>query len=276
MVAPLIAPGPLVIELGGDSHLIDACLDRYGDWPLRDDLPLRRLDLHAVERLDRAAGIELIAEDVWEFGDETARCRLDLATHKADAWVAMEAAAALKMPLDLLLRGIITTAHTYAGGVALHASAVEHNGRALVFAGPSGAGKSTLRTLLSESGAVSLADDLVLLESRGGQVVLQRTPDWQRDWDVATPDVDAAALPVAGVFVLRQGRELQVEQFSSGRSVAALLDPWPLGPSAAEQLQHTGALVEILPGRGIYRLTFAKVPITVDEILRCCPRETAG
>jgi len=50
------------------------------------------------------------------------------------------------------------------GMCVLHASAVEHDGRAIAFAGPSGAGKTTAAALASVAGAPLLADDVLHVE----------------------------------------------------------------------------------------------------------------
>lgn len=65
--------------------------------------------------------------------------------------------------LDMLIRGEITLSALEAGGFALHASAVELQGRAHVFAGPSEAGKSTVARMLAKEGARVLSDDMIVL-----------------------------------------------------------------------------------------------------------------
>jgi hypothetical protein len=51
-----------------------------------------------------------------------------------------------------------------AGGLVLHASAVELGGKALAFAGASGQGKSTMAALFCAGGAALVADDVLPLE----------------------------------------------------------------------------------------------------------------
>lgn len=71
--------------------------------------------------------------------------------------------------VEACLRIAASMALPRAGALILHASAVEHAGRALVFAGHSGAGKSTMSSLLSGlSGACTkIADELVVIRRAG-------------------------------------------------------------------------------------------------------------
>ena len=68
--------------------------------------------------------------------------------------------------IPIFLEGNIL-AHALAadGFLALHASAVEVDGRALAIIGPSGMGKSTLAALLCAAGAALVADDVLRVDS---------------------------------------------------------------------------------------------------------------
>jgi len=72
------------------------------------------------------------------------------------------------------------------GSIALHASGVRVNGRAVLFCGPSGAGKSTIAAALGERGFPLVADDLcaVTVEDDGTPLV---QPDGRqlKLWDQA-------------------------------------------------------------------------------------------
>src|SRR5688500_8998309 len=66
------------------------------------------------------------------------------------------------LPIYLLayaLGPVLTLALHLQGAVLLHASAVDVNGKAVLFAGPSGSGKSTVAALLHRLGALVLSDD---------------------------------------------------------------------------------------------------------------------
>jgi len=64
--------------------------------------------------------------------------------------------------LDLVMPHVLSLA----GQHVLHASAVEHEGRAVAFAGDTGAGKSTLAAALGRDSGRILADDAVVLDQR--------------------------------------------------------------------------------------------------------------
>jgi hypothetical protein len=76
-----------------------------------------------------------------------------------DAWQRMLVAQVL--PFAAVLRGL----------EVLHAGAVEMNGGAVALLGPSGAGKTSLALALCHGGATFLADDVLALERRDGELV---------------------------------------------------------------------------------------------------------
>jgi hypothetical protein len=117
------------------------------------------------------------------------------------------------------------------GSVVLHASAVEADGKAILFCGPSGAGKSTLAAALADRGYPLLADDLCVLSIDERGVPLAH-PDggrlklWARavealgagerrgapvrsmlgKYYVEPPAVAGGPLPVARIYQLREAR----------------------------------------------------------------------
>ena len=117
------------------------------------------------------------------------------------------------------------------GAVVLHASAVEVDGRAILFCGPSGAGKSTLAAALADQGHPLLADDLCVLsfDARGAPLAHPdggRLKLWARAIDalgvgerrgapvrgalekyyVEPHAVARGPLPVARIYQLREAR----------------------------------------------------------------------
>jgi serine kinase of HPr protein (carbohydrate metabolism regulator) len=74
----------------------------------------------------------------------------------------------------------------------LHASCVEWNGSGVLLRGPSGAGKSDLALRLIEQGARLVADDQVLIEAQGGQLIAR------------APTALAGLLEVRGIGIVRQ------------------------------------------------------------------------
>ncbi len=118
--------------------------------------------------------------------------------------------------------------------LALHAGAVERNGRVLLIAGPSGSGKSTLTAALVRNGARYVTDEVAVIDLPGGRVQPFAKPIdlASRSWELIGADLDdrppstepAAAdkrpLPVGSIGVSSPG----------GTAVALLvLDAHPTG-----------------------------------------------
>ena len=115
------------------------------------------------------------------------------------------------------------------GEVVLHAGAVRLGDAAVLLMGPSGAGKSTLLAALAERGLPVLGDNLCRISVEGGIPVAHpdaaRVQLWSQGFErlglaalrgdpvragiekyfAATP-VEAAALPLAGAYALRETR----------------------------------------------------------------------
>jgi hypothetical protein len=70
-----------------------------------------------------------------------------------------------------LIGQVLPFAALVSGLEIFHASAVVRAGVAVAFAGPSGAGKTSLALSLCEHGACFLADDVLALEARAGQLL---------------------------------------------------------------------------------------------------------
>jgi hypothetical protein len=130
--------------------------------------------------------------------------------------------------------------------IALHASAVEVNGKAVLFCGPSGAGKSTISAALTRCGYPLVADDLC-------GIVLAETPMVHPDgrqlrlWEQAIlgldlvanrgapvrqrlrkyyvePDNSATnALPIGAVYALREARPPRVPGIERPNAIDAAL-----------------------------------------------------
>lgn len=70
-----------------------------------------------------------------------------------------------------LIGQVLPFAALVAGLEIFHASAVVREGVAIAFAGPSGAGKTSLALSMCDRGASFLADDVLALESSGGELL---------------------------------------------------------------------------------------------------------
>ncbi|HOX04966.1 MAG TPA: S24 family peptidase [Planctomycetota bacterium] len=163
------------------------------------------------------------------------------------------------------------------GGLALHASAVRHGGRAYLFSGPSGAGKSTAMRRACEAGAEPLADDLVLLRRDGsggtGDPAGGRGDRWLAWGPPTEPNLaehvgqDRRGTPVAALLVPARGEELDVRPLSAAgwTVLAGTFPPAPGAPGDQGTLELLAELAEGLPRRLVF---FADRPGALAELFR--------
>lgn len=119
--------------------------------------------------------------------------------------------------LPRLLLLMATTVIELAGGASLHATAVEHEGRAVLLLGPSGAGKTTAAQLLGD--VACLANDRVNVVSLCG--------DSSSLWVWALPGGSPpslprsahVALPLAAMLRIKQAQEPRVSALRSAEAV---------------------------------------------------------
>ena len=75
----------------------------------------------------------------------------------------------------LFLDTVMPLVLSVAAKTVLHASAVAHEGEAILFVGASGRGKSTLASVLATNDGAVLADDAVIVEARADRFVARPT-----------------------------------------------------------------------------------------------------
>lgn len=134
------------------------------------------------------------------------------------------------------------------GLLVLHASAVERDGRALIFVGRKGAGKSTTAAHLVRRGCRLLADDIVAIDLGGdvphalpGIPQMKLWPDAAAALEVPLPDLAvmnealpkrawgvhddlaAAPVPLGGLFALRVGDAAGLDRLSLADTFAELV-----------------------------------------------------
>jgi hypothetical protein len=95
----------------------------------------------------------------YRFSRDARRASCEIGRLSADRWERFLLGQAL--PFASLLAGL----------EVFHASAVVFDGRAVAFAGPSGAGKSSIALAMCDLGADFLADDVLALELRDGDLL---------------------------------------------------------------------------------------------------------
>jgi len=187
------------------------------------------------------------------------------------------------------------------GQIVLHASAVEVDGRAVLFCGPSGAGKSTLAAAFAQRGYAVVTDDLcsVSLDAHGGVTV---HPDGRqlKLWAHAIERLDLAQtrgepvrpklqkyyvepqrvltepLPLGAIYVLREARPPHAPGIERPNIVDAAL---ALRRNAYRPLlirrlnqreSYFRAAAAIAGAAGVFNLTraldFAKMPEVIGSL----------
>jgi len=133
-----------------------------------------------------------------------------------------------------LASSAICTLLSLRGDLALHAAAVESDGRAIVFCGPSLRGKSTLAQALGEAGCRVLGEDGIAIElgeagpvaHPGARGVRMRGPGGGQQRPVLVEDPGAGEpgpSPVAAVVLLgERGPEFAIEPLVPARALALL------------------------------------------------------
>lgn len=209
-----------------------------GDRPLLEIL--RRPERRAFEmRFDDGARFEVsdAGDQVWRLDDARPPASPDAAYYLFDE----------VMGFVLRRRGL----------TCLHASASDVGGEAFLFLGASGAGKSSLALELAERGHGLLADDLVVLEERGGDVLAHASHLRVRTWDRRDGAPEPEDEDPDGKLLLRAGS--QSLPFTEGAlSVSAVycldvIEPGPHQPRIGRL--HGSRAVDALLGN-VYAASF--------------------
>lgn len=149
-----------------------------------------------------------------------------------------------------LLGTVMAAVLHHRGHMVLHGSAVEINGRAVVFVGDKGAGKSTTAASLVSSGRRILTDDVVALERApdgglvllpgygqvkltqtateaialpGGRVLDRPYAGYAKHRHVLGGEFDTRPIGVSDILVLDRGNEMRVEALTGHRAITALM-----------------------------------------------------
>jgi hypothetical protein len=150
---------------------------------------------------------------------------------------------------------ILRTAVLFTDGLVFHSSALDDNGKGIVFTGHAGAGKSTQVGLWSdESGVIAMNDDRVVVRADGSGAMCFGTP-----WGGTAAVARNHAAPLAALVVLEQAPRNEIQ---------------PLAPSVAAPLLMSRAFLPYWDAALMRRATanlngiLARVPA---YCLRCRP-----
>ncbi|HEX7172796.1 MAG TPA: hypothetical protein VF365_09345 [Candidatus Limnocylindria bacterium] len=184
-------PAGLRVMLDGDEWLMSAALDALDPFPARapvvaaeavrdGGLVIRSAPATAAGRFRE---LQLLASDghvtghdgerLWML-DGTAGCSVPPLGHTDDVAMTIEAGFPVARAFRSVVRPWLQLAAVERGGVAIHASCVEVDGRAVLVAGWSESGKTETALALMEGGASFVSDK----------------------WTLGTPGLRAAAFPI--------------------------------------------------------------------------------
>jgi hypothetical protein len=177
--------------------------------------------------------------------------------------------------LVTMLRTALSARLPLEGGVVLHAAALVHRGRAIVFFGPSGIGKSTLA---GRSPWRVLGDELAaVLPRRGGDrrvVSGASSPAQKPVADISPRELDEP--PLACLVELAQGPRFELERLERGTALRRLLGSLvvpPAPPWWSAALEVAGDLVRETP---CYRMTWSLDASPFDPLDAALAAEPSG
>lgn len=139
-------------------------------------------------------------------------------------------------------------------GFMLHASAVEHKGKALIFTGRSGAGKSTAISLLQDEFR-PIAEDSVYIRKIDNKYYLYSTPVLERNEVVVK---NYKKYKIGKIFFLRKAKDFKIEKINSWEYIYYRLSRqlWTDQYSIKTQMRYFLEFTQIF--KGYYFLYFAK------------------
>jgi hypothetical protein len=267
---------PVVVRAATDAALADLW-PRYRDFPTAA-APALTIDVERVAGFDRARGPEYPAFRRTALADG----RLHVERFDAEGEVTtgdLPLAARFRVgpslnSLEACIRIAASIALPRTGALILHASSVEHAGRAQVFTGPSGAGKSTISSMLAGShpSCRKLTDELTILRRAPA------APGARAGWEVYVPPVlSPAALPfgdrapLAALHVLEQAPVHERVPLTAAAALPELLRQvlvYVGEPRTAALVLELAA--DLLAGVPVDRLRFRKDP-AVAAVLGITP-----
>ena len=258
-----------------------------GDTP---DVTVRRRDVRSLDNFTELGRLEVSPDGIIVM-DMPPVARFHLDTGNAE--IVVEAlpdanpSALRHVIVDLALPRWFAAV----GRPSLHATAVELDGRVAAFLGDSGQGKSTLSGALVASGATWVADDLLLLDLQGpeilaiptvvstrlradsasalgvdpndGEVILYRNS--KRRWDVATR---TSPSPVSCMFFYERRADedgpITITPLNNGDAIKAMAEHWLLtSDGVVTPLNFLGTTTRLLRSTRVARLS---VPSSFDAL----------
>ena len=201
--------------------------------------------------------------------------------------------------LRLFTLGSAWGALGYQRGLAMwHGSVVEKNGEAIMFCGETGMGKSTTAAAMLAQGWALVSDDLsrVDADTKGPVVypastriklwrdaierfgwdslILQRDHFRDDKFHLGAPDHHGGAgpLPLRAIFVLTEGKTLEIERLEGHRAVTAVLAATVYRPEMLEALDgwvgQAHIVARIVADAPVYLLRRPRELATLDKLAK--------
>lgn len=183
-------------------------------------------------------------------------------------------------------------------GLALHASAVEISGRAVLFVGDCGAGKSTTAAAFVQRGYRLVADDVAYLTAAGGQNLVHQGvkriklwqqsvqalaldpqslqsvhPDFPTRRSLAVEDSRTVSVPLGAVVVLAPGQQqgVSLEPLQGFQALAALVQN-TYRPSFVATLgqgqSHMAKVAALASGLSLYKLHRPAQGLSIEAVVQ--------
>ncbi len=233
-----------VLELGGPADLLGLLPPPGGDRPAGAVDFRVSVERRGTPTTGGRYGLADAGRERYTFASPAVLARIDLG--RGECRAALLPGQEYDGLISLLRMISILLATRRGKGLALHASAARHRGRAYLFCGPGGAGKSTALGRAAEAGADPLADDLVLLRKDSGRWLAWGPP---LEHNLSRKSyAPAGGCPVAALLVPARGTpRLELESLSPARwaTLAAVFPPG--APLYEELLDRLGDLAESAP-----------------------------
>lgn len=158
---------------------------------------------------------------------------------------------------------ITRTAILFSGGLIMHASGLDDDGRGLVFVGHSGAGKSTQTSLwCQEPGVIAMNDDRVAVRLHEGEAWCYGTP-WGGSANIARNH----EVPLSALIILEQAPDNELQALSPATAAPLLLArsflPYWDRALMGRAVANLSALLDEVP---VYRLRCRPEPSVIPLV----------
>lgn len=274
--------GDILIEIKSDSphsfHCFDQFLtDRQGDAELS-------VYMRGCENIDEPVGTVLLNDGIkWvkipEGGYDFCICLYTGGSRRLVATLEVDKdwkQAVIKYIKDVIWVEDVISGHLgdilfrnsmmLRGGLVLHASAIEWQGRGILFSAPSGTGKSTQAKLWEEHmGAVVINDDAPTIRLLDQQPYAYGTP-----WCGSSKKHSNRQVPLTAIVILEQSAENSICRFSTQQAVVALMPRCYL-PYFDKKLMDLAihALEQVISNTPVYLLKCRPDKEAVEMVHQC-------